>query len=160
MLRGVEANTCIVERRRRETINEGINELAKVIPQHSEKNKGAILARAVQYISKLETESSANIDKWAFEKLVTEQAINDLSGKLHQAWAKIEAWKKVAREAGVDVDKVDLGLGQEDDEQDQHDEHPVKGPREGQDEDEGDGDGTQEQSEEDDGTEQRQAEAA
>lgn len=38
-----------VERRRRETINEGINELAKVVP-NSEKNKGAILRQAVKYI--------------------------------------------------------------------------------------------------------------
>lgn len=131
-----------------------------MIPAHSEKNKGAILARAVQYISKLETESSANIDKWAFEKLVTEQAINDLSGKLHQAWAKIEAWKRIVKEAGVDVDNVDLGLGQDDDEQDQHDEQPAEAQEEAHDEGADDGEGTREQSEEGDGTEQRQAEAA
>jgi hypothetical protein len=39
-----------VERRRRETINEGINEIAKIVPG-CEKNKGSILARAVQFIT-------------------------------------------------------------------------------------------------------------
>ncbi|KAI9672111.1 MAG: basic helix-loop-helix protein [Alyxoria varia] len=99
-----------VERRRRETINEGINELAKIVPG-CEKNKGSILARAVQYIQKLQEDASQNIDKWTFEKLVTEQAIGDLSSKLQRAWQEKEAWKRVAREAGVEVDKVDLGIG-------------------------------------------------
>lgn len=76
-----------------------------------EKNKGAVLQRAVQYIAKLQDEATQNIDKWTFEKLVTEQAINDLSSKLGRAWTEKEAWKRLAREAGVDVDNVDLGLG-------------------------------------------------
>ena len=98
-----------VERRRRETINEGINELAKIVPG-CEKNKGSILARAVQYITKLQDDASQNIDKWTFEKLVTEQAIAEISGKLTRAWQEKEAWKRVAREADVDVDNVDLKL--------------------------------------------------
>lgn len=103
-----------VERRRRETINEGINELAKIVPG-CEKNKGSILARAVQYIQKLQDDASQNIDKWTFEKLVTEQAIAEISGKLTRAWQEKEAWKRVAREAGVDVEAVDLRLDEEDD---------------------------------------------
>lgn len=42
---------------------------------------------------------------------MTEQAINDLSAKLSRAWAEKEAWKRLAAEAGVDVDSVDLGIG-------------------------------------------------
>ena len=42
----------IVERRRRETINEGINELSKVVPGN-DKNKGAILQSALNYIGEL-----------------------------------------------------------------------------------------------------------
>jgi ABC-type phosphate transport system auxiliary subunit len=38
-----------VERRRRETINAGINDLAAVIP-NPDKNKGAILRQAVKYV--------------------------------------------------------------------------------------------------------------
>lgn len=70
-----------------------------------------MLQRAVQYIAKLQDEATSNIDKWTFEKLITEQAINDLSSKLARAWAEKEAWKRLAREAGVDVDAADLGLG-------------------------------------------------
>ncbi|KAI7828719.1 hypothetical protein BC939DRAFT_380747, partial [Gamsiella multidivaricata] len=41
-----------VERRRRETINAGINDLAQMIP-NSDKNKGSILRQAVKYIQEL-----------------------------------------------------------------------------------------------------------
>ncbi|TKA52038.1 hypothetical protein B0A55_12353, partial [Friedmanniomyces simplex] len=67
-----------VERRRRETINEGINELAKIVPG-CEKNKGSILARAVQFITQLKENETQNIEKWTLEKLLTEQAIAELS---------------------------------------------------------------------------------
>lgn len=118
---------AIVERRRRETINEGINELAKVVP-NCEKNKGSILASTVSYIAKLHGEASQNIDKWTFEKLVTEQAINDLSGKLRRAWEEKEAWKRVAGEHGVDLDNVDLQLD-DDDEEDDKDENKSEDKR-------------------------------
>jgi len=67
------ANHKEVERRRRETINEGINELAKLIPE-DEKNKGRIIARAVQYIQHLKEQEAANLEKWTLEKLLCEQA--------------------------------------------------------------------------------------
>lgn len=98
-----------VERRRRETINEGINELAKIVPG-CEKNKGSILARAVQYIGKLQDDAHSNIDKWTFEKLVTEQAISDLSAKLSRCVRERDAWMRIAKENGVNVDSVDLGI--------------------------------------------------
>ncbi|KAL9081533.1 MAG: hypothetical protein Q9159_007281 [Coniocarpon cinnabarinum] len=101
-----------VERRRRETINEGINELAKTVPG-CEKNKGSILQRAVQYIQKLQDDSQANIDKWTFEKMVTEQAISDLSGKLERIQAEKETWKRAAAEAGVDVERVSRSISEE-----------------------------------------------
>ncbi|CAO3569851.1 unnamed protein product [Mortierella alpina] len=44
-----------VERRRRETINAGINDLAKLIP-NSEKNKGSILKQAVRYITSIQAD--------------------------------------------------------------------------------------------------------
>ncbi|RPB26831.1 hypothetical protein L211DRAFT_856178 [Terfezia boudieri ATCC MYA-4762] len=89
-----------VERRRRETINEGINELAKIVPG-CEKNKGSILQRAVQYIQQLKENEAQNIEKWTLEKLLTEQAIAELTTsneKLKQecerAWREAETWKK------------------------------------------------------------------
>ncbi|ORX47099.1 hypothetical protein BCR36DRAFT_296070 [Piromyces finnis] len=72
------ANHKEVERRRRETINEGINELAKLIPE-DEKNKGRIIARAVQYIQHLKEQETTNLEKWTLEKLLCEQAISELS---------------------------------------------------------------------------------
>ncbi|CAG8763330.1 26178_t:CDS:2 [Dentiscutata erythropus] len=66
-----------VERRRRDTINAGINELAKIVPG-CEKNKGSILNRAVQYIQQLKENEATNIEKWTLEKLLTDQAIQEL----------------------------------------------------------------------------------
>lgn len=96
-----------VERRRRETINEGINELAKIVPG-CEKNKGSILQRAVQYIQQLKENEAQNIEKWTLEKLLTEQAIQDLSQRneklqkeCERAWREAETWKKTCLQAGV-----------------------------------------------------------
>ncbi|GJJ68897.1 transcriptional regulator CBF1 [Entomortierella parvispora] len=62
-----------VERRRRETINEGINELAKVVPS-SEKNKGAILRQAVKYIHSIqETHDKLSSEVESVTALVVER---------------------------------------------------------------------------------------
>lgn len=61
-----------VERKRRQTINEGLDELAKLIASpHSqpEKNKGAVLAKAVNYINELKRNENINIEKYTMEKL-------------------------------------------------------------------------------------------
>ncbi|KAJ9154761.1 Transcriptional regulator CBF1 [Pleurostoma richardsiae] len=96
-----------VERRRRETINEGINELAKIVP-NCEKNKGSILQRAVAFITQLKENESQNIEKWTLEKLLTEQAIAELSSsndKLKQEcerlYRELETWKRIAQNAGL-----------------------------------------------------------
>lgn len=72
-LRQRRENHKEVERRRRETINDGINDLAKLIPD-GEKNKGRVLQRAVQYIHHLKQQDAANMEKWTLEKLLCEQA--------------------------------------------------------------------------------------
>lgn len=96
-----------MERRRRETINEGINEIAKIVPG-CEKNKGSILARAVQFIQQLKENESQNIEKWTLEKLLTEQAISELSitcdklkGQRESIRLELDAWKRCAERAGV-----------------------------------------------------------
>jgi bHLH factor len=98
-----------VERRRRETINEGINELAKIVPG-CEKNKGSILQRAVAFITQLKENEAQNIEKWTLEKLLTEQAIAELSGSVdklknecERAWREAETWKKTCQSAGLDT---------------------------------------------------------
>lgn len=105
----------LVERRRRETINEGINELAKIVPG-CEKNKGSILQRAVQYIQQLKENEAANIEKWTLEKILTEQAISELSAnneklqkECERAWREAETWKKSCLQAGVTRDGAQAG---------------------------------------------------
>jgi transcriptional regulator CBF1 len=100
-------NPLTVERRRRETINEGINELAKIVPG-CEKNKGSILQRAVSFITQLKENEAQNIEKWTLEKLLTEQAIAELSAsndklkkELDRAWRETEVWKKTCNNAGI-----------------------------------------------------------
>lgn len=102
-----------VERRRRETINEGINELAKIVPG-CEKNKGSILQRAVSFITQLKENEAQNIEKWTLEKLLTEQAIAELStsndklkAECERAWREVETWKKTCQSAGLAPKKED-----------------------------------------------------
>ncbi|KAI0337719.1 hypothetical protein BDW22DRAFT_1339248 [Trametopsis cervina] len=74
-----------VERRRRGNINEGINELGRIVPNGSgEKAKGAILSRAVQYIHHLKENEARNIEKWTLEKLLMDQAMGDLQAQLDE----------------------------------------------------------------------------
>jgi transcriptional regulator CBF1 len=74
-----------VERRRRGNINEGINELGRIVPNgNGEKAKGAILARAVQYIHHLKENEARNIEKWTLEKLLMDQAMSDLQAQLEE----------------------------------------------------------------------------
>jgi len=101
-----------VERRRRETINEGINELAKIVPG-CEKNKGSILQRAVQFITQLKENETQNIEKWTLEKLLTEQAITELSSScekfkadLNAAWEECNIWKRACENAGIVPDEI------------------------------------------------------
>lgn len=95
-----------VERRRRESINQGIKELAGLIPTN-DLNKAQILQRAVDYIKRLKENENNNIEKWTLEKLLTEQAMLELLAsneklkqELERAYREIEQWKKVAKEGG------------------------------------------------------------
>ena len=104
-----------MERRRRETINEGINELAKIVPG-CEKNKGSILQRGVQYITQLKDNEARNIEKWTIEKLLTDQAIAELSTSNDRlkteaaaAFKEAERWKKTCQEAGLKPKDDDTG---------------------------------------------------
>ncbi|KAF2471366.1 uncharacterized protein BDR25DRAFT_26192 [Lindgomyces ingoldianus] len=101
-----------VERRRRETINEGINELAKIVPG-CEKNKGSILQRAVQFITQLKENEQQNIEKWTLEKLLTEQAITELSAscdkfkaEMQRAWDECGIYKRACENAGIVPDEI------------------------------------------------------
>jgi len=87
-----------VERRRRGNINEGINELGRIVPNSSgEKAKGAILARAVQYIHHLKENEARNIEKWTLEKLLMDQAMGDLQAQLEEV-RRLWEEERVARQ--------------------------------------------------------------
>ncbi|KAJ2496172.1 basic helix-loop-helix protein [Coemansia sp. RSA 1972] len=72
-----------VERRRREVINNGIDRLAELIPG-AEKNKGRIIAQAVEYVHRLRINEDKNIEKWTIEKLLADQAISELTSQVEQ----------------------------------------------------------------------------
>ena len=99
-----------MERRRRETINEGINQISKIVP-NCEKNKGSVLQRAVAYISELVEGQKTSQAKWEFEKMALDQAVRELDSRYSkmqdsakQAWAESNKWQKRCRENGLQYD--------------------------------------------------------
>ena len=118
-----KTDTGTVELIRRETINEGINELAKIVPG-CEKNKGSILQRAVQYITQLRDNESRNIEKWTLEKMLTDQALSEVTSSLdklkddlHRARSSAEQYKRICLANGIDLkDENDENAGGTDDE--------------------------------------------
>ncbi len=81
-----------VERRRRENINEGITEISRIVPG-CEKNKGSILNRAAAYIRQLKDTEAATLEKWTLEKLLTDQAINELNRQVEAFKSELERVK-------------------------------------------------------------------
>ncbi|PWN46542.1 hypothetical protein IE53DRAFT_391283, partial [Violaceomyces palustris] len=75
-----------VERRRRSAINDGINQLSQIVPGCDAKNtnKGSIIVAAVRYIQDLKNNEASNIEKWTLEKLLMDQAMNDLTAQLDE----------------------------------------------------------------------------
>ncbi|PIS56305.1 hypothetical protein CJI97_001553 [Candidozyma auris] len=78
-----------VERRRRDSINAGIKELAALIPT-PDTNKAQILQRAVEFIKRLKENENNNIEKWTLEKLLTEQAVSELNASNEKLKAELE----------------------------------------------------------------------
>lgn len=87
--------------------------MAKIVPG-CEKNKGSILQNAVRYITKLKEDEQQAIEKWTLEKLLTEQAISELSSSndklkqenmnLYREVEELQAWKRVAENAGLSIE--------------------------------------------------------
>lgn len=78
-----------VERRRRELINQGIKELAALIPT-PDTNKAQILQRGIEFIRRLKENENNNIEKWTLEKLLTEQAVSELNASNEKLKAELE----------------------------------------------------------------------
>ncbi|KAF9103431.1 basic helix-loop-helix protein [Mortierella sp. GBA35] len=103
-----------VERRRRENINEGINDLAKVVP-NCEKNKGAILREAVKYIKSVLAENErltgelavATTAKYDVEKFLLEKSVAEAT--VHSLNAQHEQMKREYEELRQKMDELEGG---------------------------------------------------
>ncbi|EGD87676.1 hypothetical protein H112_04144 [Trichophyton rubrum D6] len=102
-----------VERRRRETINEGINEIAKMVPG-CEKAKGSILQRAIQYIAKLQEDSKEMAARFDTTNMTTNQAITEISAQNAKLKNEVNLrsdiaskWIQRCRDAGLSFDDYD-----------------------------------------------------
>ncbi|KAF9450752.1 hypothetical protein P691DRAFT_809583 [Macrolepiota fuliginosa MF-IS2] len=96
-----------VERRRRGNINEGINELGRIVPSgNGEKAKGAILARSVQYIHHLKENEARNIEKWTLEKLLMDQAMGDLQNQLEEVKRMWEEERNARQRLELELETV------------------------------------------------------
>ncbi|KAJ1942736.1 basic helix-loop-helix protein [Linderina pennispora] len=93
-----------VERRRREVINQGIDRLAELVPS-AEKNKGRILAQAVEYIHRLKATEAKNIEKWTIEKLLADQAISELTSQNEQLKAENRRLREKLGESPVEEEE-------------------------------------------------------
>lgn len=94
-----------VERRRRSAINDGIVQLSHIVPGCDVKNtnKGSIIIAAVRYIQDLKNNEASNIEKWTLEKLLMDQAMNDLSVSLEESRREVERLRaQIGMEAGGD----------------------------------------------------------
>ncbi|KAI8055378.1 hypothetical protein BDF22DRAFT_618564 [Syncephalis plumigaleata] len=113
-----------VERRRREAINDGITALAKIVPG-CERAKGSILARAVEYIEQLKDTSATNIEKWTLEKLLTDQAINDLTLQVNRLEKEKQQLQQRVAELETEVTDLSGQVIQLEQPQQQHQQHQM-----------------------------------
>lgn len=79
-----------VERRRREVINTGISDLARMVPNCGDCGKGGIIQRAIQYIQHLKEAESRNAERWSMNKVLADQTIAELTAALEVYKAEVE----------------------------------------------------------------------
>lgn len=102
------ANFESVERRRREAINEGINQIARLVP-NCDKNKGAILQRAIDYIHQLSEEKRTISERWEQTNMTTHHAISEVSAQNSKLKVEVnrrgeiaQKWLQRCRDAGLE----------------------------------------------------------
>ncbi|KAJ5908593.1 hypothetical protein N7495_001275 [Penicillium taxi] len=102
-----------VERRRREAINEGINQIASLVP-NCDKNKGAILQRCIEYIHQLQSDKKSTEERFEAHSLTANHAINDISasnsklkGEVNRCNQLAAKWLQRCRDAGLEFDDYD-----------------------------------------------------
>lgn len=96
-----------VERKRRELISNGITELAAIVPGCDAKgvNKTAIINAAVRYIQELKNNEASNIEKWTLEKLLMDQAMNDLNQHLEASRKQVA---RLRAELGIEGEPEEM----------------------------------------------------
>jgi hypothetical protein len=99
-----------VERRRREAINEGINQISRLVP-NCDKNKGAILQRAIEYILQLQEEKKNVEEQFEKHSLTANHAIAEISGSNQKLKGEVSRrnaiamkWLQRCRDAGLEYD--------------------------------------------------------
>lgn len=99
-----------VERRRREAINEGINQISRLVP-NCDKNKGAILQRAIEYICQLQDEKKNIDERFEQHSLTTNHALSEISASNQKLKAEVSRrnnmalkWLQRCRDAGLEFD--------------------------------------------------------
>lgn len=107
------SDVCVVERRRREVINEGIENLAKLIPS-PDKNKGAILTSACRYIQDLQQKIEAfDNERRIFD--LTQQELTKRNEALRESaqrsWQETAKWMGRCKEHGLQYDDYDISVG-------------------------------------------------
>ena len=103
-----------VERKRRANINSAITELQVIVPKCDGKgvNKGDIIINAAQYIRDLKSNEASNISKWTLEKLLMDQAMNDLRAQLDGALDEISRLREYFGSAAQAVPRAPSPVGQ------------------------------------------------
>ncbi|KAF9974436.1 hypothetical protein BGZ73_002178 [Actinomortierella ambigua] len=100
-------NHKMVERRRRENINDGINKLADIVPK-ADKNKGSILKAAVQYVQELKSDLSSalkDVEQLKIEKAFMETTLQNNHEQVHQLRQENEDLKRRLEEAEASIVK-------------------------------------------------------
>ncbi|KAJ1549243.1 basic helix-loop-helix protein [Cladochytrium tenue] len=94
-----------VERKRRETINNGIGELQSLIPD-GDKNKGKVIQRAVTYILELKQAIEDGAQKNGVEKLLLEQAIQSLGNTVQDLKEENTALRARVRQLEMETNPI------------------------------------------------------
>ncbi|KAG8867033.1 basic helix-loop-helix protein [Serendipita sp. 405] len=130
-----------VERRRRGNINEGINELARIIPNgHGDKAKSAVLRRAVDYLHQLKESEQKTMERWTMEKLTHEQVVGEWAARYKECAEQLEVERERREELEVEVGRLKLLLGEKEEDELAEDEEQVLDHEEEEDHRSGSGD--------------------
>ena len=78
-----------VERKRRDNINMGITELAKIVPD-CEKSKSSVVHKSVDYIKYLQKTNLLTIERWRDERKDAEEKVKSMADEILRLRAENE----------------------------------------------------------------------